>query len=397
MSIMVTRNILLAALVQAVTLACLVFALASCGGEQPDPAPVSSAKIMTATNSMTAFSLAGVAGEINEAEKTISVTMPNGVDVTALVATFTTTGESVTVGTTGQASSTTQNDFSSPVAYTITAANGTTSIYYVTAIVAPNPAPDIPAAPVAQMPSAAAPDKVDMPIAPLPRSSTPIAAHLPPPVPAVPAVPAVPVPYIGLNDTGVTSCLDPIGATFSSNCSSTGQDGEYGRDAKMVSGSSKKVGAGSAGFDWTKLNAVGVSLSSDATSWSCVRDNVTGLTWENKTIDNGPVTYTNFTPVTPDKADYASMANASSLCRRANWRLPTREELLGIVDYSVASPGPKIDTSAFQNTPPGSVYWSSSPVGGSPGYAWAVDFGKGSVDYSYRSYTGHIRLVSDGP
>jgi len=50
---------------------------------------------------ITAYSIAGfpaVAGTINEAAKTIAVTMPFGTDVTALVATFTTTGSSVKVG-----------------------------------------------------------------------------------------------------------------------------------------------------------------------------------------------------------------------------------------------------------------------------------------------------------
>ncbi len=53
------------------------------------------------SKAITAYSLAGVAGTVNEAAKTIAVTMPFGTDVTALVATFTTTGASVTVGDSG--------------------------------------------------------------------------------------------------------------------------------------------------------------------------------------------------------------------------------------------------------------------------------------------------------
>ena len=44
---------------------------------------------------ITAFSLGSDVGTINEAENTIAVSMPFGTDVTAMVATFTTTGESV--------------------------------------------------------------------------------------------------------------------------------------------------------------------------------------------------------------------------------------------------------------------------------------------------------------
>ncbi len=44
--------------------------------------------------------------------------MPYGTDVTALVATFTTTGASVKVGSTVQVSGTTANDFNHPIIYT---------------------------------------------------------------------------------------------------------------------------------------------------------------------------------------------------------------------------------------------------------------------------------------
>ncbi len=62
----------------------------------------------------------------------ISATVPNGTGVAALVATFTTTGESVAVGDTTQVSGTTANDFSSEVTYTVTAENGSTKDYAVT-------------------------------------------------------------------------------------------------------------------------------------------------------------------------------------------------------------------------------------------------------------------------
>ena len=82
--------------------------------------------------SITAFSLAGVAGTINETGKTISVTMPSGTNVTSLVATFTTTGASVKVGSTVQISGTTARNFTNPVVYTVTAADATTQDYTVT-------------------------------------------------------------------------------------------------------------------------------------------------------------------------------------------------------------------------------------------------------------------------
>jgi preprotein translocase subunit SecB len=80
---------------------------------------------------MTAYSLAGSKGTINEPAKIIAVTVPNGTALTALVATYTSTGQGVKVGTTTQASGTTANDFTNPVAYVVTAANGTTATYSV--------------------------------------------------------------------------------------------------------------------------------------------------------------------------------------------------------------------------------------------------------------------------
>ena len=73
----------------------------------------------------------------------IAVTVPFGTDVTALVATFTTTGASVSVGATPQVSGTTPNNFTSPVTYTVTAADASTKAYTVTVTVASNPAKDI--------------------------------------------------------------------------------------------------------------------------------------------------------------------------------------------------------------------------------------------------------------
>ncbi len=99
--------------------------------------------VAASAKAITAYSIAGfpaVAGTINEAAKTIAVTMPFGTDVTALVATFTTTGESVKVGTAAQTSTVTANNFTAPVAYTVTAADASTATYTVTVTLAPNSA-----------------------------------------------------------------------------------------------------------------------------------------------------------------------------------------------------------------------------------------------------------------
>lgn len=93
-----------------------------------------------AAKAITSFSLAGAAGVINEAAKTIAVTVPSGTNVTALVATFTSTGAGVNVGAVAQASGTTPNNFAASVAYIVTAGDATTATYIVTVTVASNSA-----------------------------------------------------------------------------------------------------------------------------------------------------------------------------------------------------------------------------------------------------------------
>lgn len=73
----------------------------------------------------------------------ISATVPFGTDVTDLVATFTTTGTSVRVGTVVQTSGTTANDFTDDVDYTVVAADNSTQVYSVTVNIAANTAKDI--------------------------------------------------------------------------------------------------------------------------------------------------------------------------------------------------------------------------------------------------------------
>jgi hypothetical protein len=65
----------------------------------------------------------------------ISVTVPNGTAVSSLVATFATTGASVSVGSIAQTSGSTSNDFSMPKTYTVTGADGSTRDYAVTVAV----------------------------------------------------------------------------------------------------------------------------------------------------------------------------------------------------------------------------------------------------------------------
>ncbi|MGD0585259.1 MAG: ice-binding family protein, partial [Oryzomonas sp.] len=106
--------------------------IAGCGGNNTGA--------QNSPNAITAYSLNGIPGTMNEPAKTVSVTVPYGTTVTAMVATFTTTGASVKVGAVAQTSGTTANNFITPVAYTVTAADSTTATYTVNVTIAPNTA-----------------------------------------------------------------------------------------------------------------------------------------------------------------------------------------------------------------------------------------------------------------
>lgn len=99
-------------------------------------APSSAFNISTSARVAVGATPAAGAGTINESGKTVSVSFPAGTAATALVATFTTTGFSVKVGATVQTSGSTSNNFTAPVVYRVTAADGSTADYTVTVTVA---------------------------------------------------------------------------------------------------------------------------------------------------------------------------------------------------------------------------------------------------------------------
>ena len=92
--------------------------------------------VANTAKAITGFSISGQTGStaITESNHTIAVTMPYGTVVTALSPSITTTGASVSP------TSGTAKDFTSPVTYTVTAADGSTQTYSVTVTVAANPA-----------------------------------------------------------------------------------------------------------------------------------------------------------------------------------------------------------------------------------------------------------------
>ena len=75
-----------------------------------------------------------VIGTIDEMNHRITLFMPDDITVTGLIATFLTTGTSLTVNGLAQVNSTTPNNFSNPVTFRVTAADGTYIDYTVKAM-----------------------------------------------------------------------------------------------------------------------------------------------------------------------------------------------------------------------------------------------------------------------
>ncbi len=212
-----------------------------------------------------------------------------------------------------------------------------------------------------------------------------------------------------LNDTGITTCSDSSNNGLACPISDyPNQDAQSGRDVAKNDDSD-----GHAGFSFTKISSTGATLSASATDWNCVKDNVTSLIWEIKTTDGGlhdwNHTYSWYEPDSKkngggagtqnggsckgsdcDTNAYVKAVNAAGYCGYKDWRLPTVEELLSIVNLDTYYPA--IDSNYFPNTQ-SNWFWSSSPNANVSGYAWIVSFYYGNSSGNYKDSSSNVRLV----
>lgn len=229
-----------------------------------------------------------------------------------------------------------------------------------------------------------------------------------------------------LNDTGQTTCYRD-GQT--STCAG-GQDGRFGRDAAAMAAALPKTGAGAGGFDFTKIANDGSDLPDGALlgsgpgQWACTRDNVTGLTWEVKTPAASDLRYSGhlYTWYSTAAANggnagsvgsnscngtlggafsnqcntsnYRIAVNGTVLCGYSNWRLPTPEELLSVVNFAIGNPA--IDTGYFPNTP-AFFFWTGTNLAPDPNRAWGIYFNNGNLGYLDKSGGHSVRLVRGAP
>lgn len=244
-----------------------------------------------------------------------------------------------------------------------------------------------------------------------------------------------------VNDTGVTYCGDGSGGN-NLPCNGTEpalQDANIGRDSAATASVLAKAGTGTGGFDFTKIGADGQPLaiqnqawSTDGsgfdngtetagTHWGCVKDNVTGLTWEVKSHLSTPnlqdrgYTYSWFNSLAAplisgdkgtetggacfqagrcDTEKYVQDINAQGLCGHNDWRLPNQQELIGLTLLGTTTP--TIDTTIFPNALSFN-YWSGSGYAGQANLARYVSYVYGLASYGYRSNNYAVRLVRSAP
>ncbi len=133
---------------------------------------------------------------------------------------------------------------------------------------------------------------------------------------------------------------------------------------------------------YTKLDANGNALPDSAATWAMVRDNVTGLIWENKTDDGGIHDKDNTYTWQGAQDIFIAQLNAQNFGGHNDWRLPTVKELSFIADQGRYNPS--INTGFFSNSM-SSYNWSSTTCAFYPDYAWLVGSGRGDVGYDHKS------------
>ena len=218
-----------------------------------------------------------------------------------------------------------------------------------------------------------------------------------------------------LGDTGVTTCGNATHNDLPCNITSfPGQDGDYGRDINANDGNNN----GTASFSYTKLDSNGVALPNQAASylsspWSCVRDETSGLIWEVKTssgLHAAQHTYSWYHSDASlgmeengghcvdnnncDTEKYIAAVNAARLCGHSNWRLPSQQELLSIINYG-STQAPLLDSNFFPNTGQTQSYWSSQHL---PRFNRSrfVNFATGITGNTDTLATLGVRAVSAG-
>jgi hypothetical protein len=328
----------------------------------------------------------------------IAVTVPNGTNVNALVATFTTNGASVKIGSTVQVSGITANDFSSVVTYTVTAADGTTQDFSVTVSITPQYGFTVSSISGHTIESGGT-ATFNVRLLSEPTNDVTIG--------------------VSSSDTSEGTVL-PSNLTFTSINWNTNQTVTVsGVDDSLIDGNKSLLIelaiANSADSNFNGLNpddVTVVNLNDDyesipdtgqTTSYTAtvgedhdylanapsytdngndtITDNITGLIWEKKTVTNKDTTY-----VWAAGETYCNDLTTGGI---TDWRLPTIRELVRIANFGTYNPA---INSAFTNVA-SSHYWSVTVKNVISSDRWVVNFLDGGSGFTSIANSAHVRCV----
>jgi hypothetical protein len=133
---------------------------------------------------------------------------------------------------------------------------------------------------------------------------------------------------------------------------------------------------------FTKISADGKKLKATFKTWAAVLDNTTGLIW-----DVGAYAAMNW-------ADAKVHVKKLRTAGFNDWRLPSVQELVAILDYSRANPA--IDKKAFPNCK-SEWYWTGTiDVTFPSAFAWGVNLRNGGVLRNSQTGRSSVRAVRAG-
>ena len=168
---------------------------------------------------------------------------------------------------------------------------------------------------------------------------------------------------------------------------------------------------------YVKLSSNQQELDESAPNWNCVVDKNTGLTWEKKTEDRGLRDAENFyswyNPDIIGNGGYAGVAdngkcrggidcdtnayveavNELKLCGYSDWRLPTRAELMTLVQFSGNKIGKGLIDAHYFPGAASDWYWASDSDVDNSKYAWYVLYFNGRYMRANKAEAKRVRLV----
>jgi len=186
----------------------------------------------------------------------------------------------------------------------------------------------------------------------------------------------MPVNAMQVPDTGQTECFN---TQTTISCPSETEP-FYGQDAQFSISPQKFV----------KLDSNGNYLPDDATHFSMVLDQTTGLTWEIKTNDNsihGKDNKYNFYYL---EEKFINRLNQNNFGGFSDWRIPEISELNNLTH--ILNDRPAINLQFFPNTN-ASDYWTATPHVNDSSQGWCVSFYHGNDSIQSRQSEFYVRGV----